>query len=150
MKIPHAIDSFFLEFQFPSESKNTRRTYKSALTKFLEFLTDTNSLTKDLSAINPSIVSIFGAWLISQGLSEYTQNIYESALRRALNFWRIKGWISFSSDTEKETSMAMRIKSKKGNFSGSSRVGRVPEDFGDRMADVVDSFPLPEENNRLQ
>jgi len=145
MKISPAIDSFFSEFQFPLESKNTRRTYKTALTKFLSYSKAFNLLSKDLSTIDPSIVSLFGAWLIAQGLTEYTQNIYESALRRALNYWRIKGWITFSSDTEKETRMAMRIKSKKGNFLVSSRVGRVPEDFGNRMAQVADALPLPEQ-----
>ena len=151
MKINQAIDSFFSEFQFPLESQNTRRTYKTALTKFIIYSKEANLLLKDLTSLDASIVSLFGAWLIAQGLSEYTQNIYESALRRALNFWRIKGWISFSSDVEKETRMAMRIKSKKGNFSGSSRVGRVPEDFGDRMAQIADSMPLPEKGriNRL-
>ncbi len=150
MNIPDAIDFFFSEFQFPSESKNTRRTYKTALTKFLEYSETVNLSSKDISTIDASIVSLFGAWLISQGLTEYTQNIYESALRRAINYWRIKGWISFSSDIEKETRTAMRIKSKKGNFAGSSRVGRVPEDFGNRMAQVVDSLPLPDGKFRLE
>jgi site-specific recombinase XerD len=150
VNIPQAIEVFFSEFQFPSESKNTRRTYKTALIKFLEYSKTVNLLSKDLSTIDPSVVSLFGAWLIAQDLSEHTQNIYESALRRALNYWRIKGWIAFSSDIEKETRQAMRIKSKKRNFSGSSRVGRVPEDFGNRMAAVVDSLPLPDEKFRLQ
>ncbi len=149
MKINQAIDSFFSEFQFPLESKNTRRTYKTALTKFSEYAKESNLLSRDLLSIEPSIVSLFGAWLLSQGLTEYTQNIYESALRRALNYWRIKGWIQFSSDIEKETRLAMRIRSKKGNFSASSRVGRVPEDFGDRMAQVADLNALPEKS-RLQ
>jgi site-specific recombinase XerD len=150
MYIPKAIDCFFVEFQFPTESKNTRRTYKSALVKFLLYIKEKHLLSKDLSTIDPSIVSLFGAWLVSLGLSVYTQNIYESALRRALNFWRIKGWISFSTDIEKETRLAMRIKSKKGGFTGSARVGRVPEDFGNRMADIVDSRQLPDNKFRLQ
>jgi site-specific recombinase XerD len=150
MNISDAIDVFFIEFQFPSESKNTRRTYKTALTKFLEYSNTSNLSSIDISSIDATIVSLFGAWLISKGLTEYTQNIYESALRRAINFWRIKGWISFSSDMEKETRTAMRIKSKKGNFTGSSRVGRVPEDFGNRMAEVVDSLPLPDEKFRQE
>ena len=149
LRISQAIKSFFSEFQFPLESKNTRRTYKTALTKFEEYAKQSNLLSTDLSFIDPSIVSLFGAWLIAQGLTEYTQNIYESALRRALNYWRIKGWITFSRDIEKETRMAMRIKSKKGGFSVSSRVGRVPEDFGDRMAQVVDSQSLSDKS-RLQ
>jgi site-specific recombinase XerD len=150
MHIAEAIDVFFSEFQFPLESKNTRRTYRTALTKFIDYSKTKNLLSKELTSIDPSIVSLFGAWLITQGLSEYTQNIYESALRRALNYWRIKGWISFSSDVEKETRTAMRIKSKKGNFAGSSRVGRVPEDFGNRMAKFADSIALPDGKFRLQ
>jgi site-specific recombinase XerD len=150
MDITHAIEIFFSEFQFPSESKNTRRTYKTALTKFSEYSISVKPPLKEISSFDPSVVSLFGAWLIARGLSEYTQNIYESALRRAINYWRIKGWISFSSDVEKETRSAMRIKSKKGNFAGSSRVGRVPEDFGNRMAQVADALPLPDEKFRLQ
>jgi site-specific recombinase XerD len=148
MKIIQAIDVFFSEFHFPSESKNTRRTYKTALNKFLIYAEEVHILMKEVSSLDSSIINRFGVWLIGKGLTEYTQNIYESALRRAVNFWRLKGWINFSNDNEKETRLAMRIQSKKKASAGSARVGRVPEDFGDKMAAVADSQPLPTEKNR--
>ncbi|MGB7537920.1 MAG: tyrosine-type recombinase/integrase [Anaerolineales bacterium] len=43
----------------------------------------------------------------------------------------------------------MRIQSKKKLSAGSARVGRVPEDFGDKMAATADSQPLPPLKNRL-
>jgi site-specific recombinase XerD len=150
MNIAEAINVFFSEFQFPKGSKNTRRTYKTALIKFQDYAKEIKIHTRDISSFDPSIINLFGAWLVAKGLTEYTQSIYESALRRAINFWRIKGWISFSSDNEKEIRVAMRINSKKGNLTGSSRVGRVPYDFGDKMAETADSLPLPEEKYRLQ
>jgi site-specific recombinase XerD len=140
--IQTAINSFFSEFQFPEDSKNTKRTYKTALKKFSEFSDEIGFLDHDTSTLDPSVISRFGAWLIQKGLTEYTQKIYESALRRAVNYWRIKGLVTFSSDEEKETRLAMRIHSKKKPNFGSSRVGRVPEDFGDRMAHTVDSIPV--------
>jgi site-specific recombinase XerD len=149
MKINAAVDVFFSEFHFPSESKNTKRTYKTALKKFLLFAKETHLLKEEVIILDPSIINRFGVWLIANGMSEYTQNIYESALRRAVNFWRMKGWINFSNDQEKETRLAMRIQSKKKHSGGSSRVGRVPEDFGDRMAAVADALPLPAGKNRL-
>jgi site-specific recombinase XerD len=149
MNIAEAVDIFFSEFQFPRGSKNTRRTYKTALNKFIWYAKEMKIHNREINALDPSIVSLFGSWLITKGLTEYTQNIYESALRRAINYWRVKGWITFSSDNEKEIRMAMRIKSKKGGLSGSSRVGRVPYDFGDKMAEVADALPLPEGTNRL-
>ncbi len=149
MKIIDAVDVFFSEFHFPSESKNTKRTYKTALKKFLIYAKDAHLLKEEVTSLDPSIINRFGVWLIGKGMTEYTQNIYESALRRAVNFWRMKGWITFSNDAEKETRLAMRIQSKKKHFGGSSRVGRVPEDFGDRMASVADSLPLPLEKNRI-
>jgi site-specific recombinase XerD len=149
MIISEAVHVFFSEFHFPSESKNTKRTYKTALKKFLLFAKETRILKEEVSSLGPSIVNRFGVWLIAKGLTEYTQNIYESALRRAVNFWRIKGWITFSNDEEKETRVAMRIQSKKKHSIGSARVGRVPEDFGDKMASTADSAPLPTGKNRL-
>ncbi len=149
MKIQQAVDVFFNEFHFPRESKNTKRTYKTALNKFLQYADDDHILMKDVSSLDSSIINRFGVWIIGKGLSEYTQNIYESALRRAVNFWRIKGWITFSNDEEKETRLAMRIQSKKKQSAGSARVGRVPEDFGDKMASIADSQPLPTGNNRI-
>jgi site-specific recombinase XerD len=149
MKIKQAVDVFFTEFHFPRESKNTKRTYKSALNKFLSYAEEVHILMKEVSSLDSSIINRFGVWLVGNGLTEYTQNIYESALRRAVNFWRMKGWINFSTDNEKETRLAMRIQSKKKDFAGSSRVGRVPEDFGDKMASIADSQPLPTEKNRL-
>ncbi len=144
-----AVDVFFSEFHFPSESKNTKRTYKTALRKFLLFAKETKLLKEEISNFDPSIVNRFGVWLSRKGMSEYTQNIYESALRRAVNFWRIKGWITFSNDEEKEIRLAMRIQSKKKQSAGSTRVGRVPEDFGDKMTATADSTPLPAGKNRL-
>ncbi|MBN1438903.1 MAG: site-specific integrase [Anaerolineales bacterium] len=149
MKIQDAVNAFFTEFHFPSESKNTKRTYQTALKKFLHYAKDARFLNEEVGTLDPSIVNRFGVWIIGQGMTEYTQNIYESALRRAVNYWRIKGWINFTSDDEKETRLAMRIQSKKRLFAGSSRVGRVPEDFGDRMAAVADSLPFPQNQNRL-
>jgi site-specific recombinase XerD len=133
LSIQEAVSLFFNEFQFPEGSKNTKRTYKTALKKFLDYCAVNRLSEKEVESIDPAIVSRFGAWLIQSGLTDFTQNIYESALRRALNFWRIKGLILFSSDEEKEARQAMRIQSKKKNRYISSRVGRVPEDFGDRM-----------------
>jgi site-specific recombinase XerD len=149
MNIQRSIDLFFSEFHFPRESKNTKRTYKTALKKFITFAREEKLLMKNISDLDPSIVARFGAWLINKGMTEYTQNIYESALRRAINFWRIKGLVSFSNDEEKETRLAMRIRSKKKHPLGSSRVGRVPENFGDRMAACADATPFPAEKNRL-
>jgi site-specific recombinase XerD len=149
MNVVEAVDVFFGEFHFPGESKNTKRTYKTALKKFIQFAKESKFLNEEISNMDTSVVNRFGVWLVTNGLTEYTQNIYESALRRALNFWRIKGWINFSSDEEKETRLAMRIRSKKKHSAGSVRVGRVPEDFGDRMAAVADSVPLPAAKNRL-
>jgi site-specific recombinase XerD len=148
MKIADAVSVFFEEFHFPRESKNTKRTYRTALKKFLLFADDIH-LKEEVSALDAAIINRFGVWLIAQGMSEYTQNIYESALRRAVNFWRMKGWIDFSTDEEKETRLAMRIHSKKHHSAGSARAGRVPEDFGDRMAATADSIELPPEKNRL-
>jgi site-specific recombinase XerD len=149
MKINDAVEVFFDEFHFPSESRNTRRTYKTALKKFLLYAGQAHLLMKEVSSLDPSIINRFGVWLIGIGMSEYTQNIYESALRRAVNFWRIKGWINFSNDNEKETRLAMRIQSKKKHAAGSARVGRVPEDFGDKMATTTDAELLPSSKNRL-
>jgi len=149
MNILEAVDVFFSEFHFPRESKNTKRTYKTALRKFLLYAKESGLLKEEISDLDASIINCFGVWLIEKGLTEYTQNIYESALRRAVNFWRVKGWIVFSNDEEKETRLAMRIQSKKKQSSGSSRVGRVPEDFGDKMAATVDAIPLPPEKIRL-
>jgi site-specific recombinase XerD len=150
MKMDKAVDVFFSEFHFPLESKNTKRTYKTALRKFLVYAKETHLINEEVSVLDASIVNRFGVWIVENGMTEYTQNIYESALRRAVNFWRMKGWIGFSNDAEKETRRAMRIQSKKRHSSGSARVGRVPEDFGDRMANVIDSQPLPSGgNNRI-
>ncbi|MBN2085937.1 MAG: tyrosine-type recombinase/integrase [Anaerolineales bacterium] len=149
MKIQQAVEVFFGEFHFPRESRNTRRTYQSALNKFLQYADDVHILMKEVSSLDSSIVTRFGVWLTGKGLTEDTQNIYETALRRAVNFWRIKGWIDFSNDEEKEARSAMRIQSKKKRSAGSVRVGRVPEDFGDKMAATADSQPLPPTKNRL-
>jgi site-specific recombinase XerD len=149
MKIAEGVDVFFSEFHFPRESKNTKRTYKTALRKFLIYAKEAHLLTEEVSSLDPSIINQFGVWLIGKGMTEDTQNIYESALRRAVNFWRIKGWITFSNDEEKETRLAMRIQSRKRHFLGSSRVGRVPEDFGDKMAATADSILLPPETQRI-
>ena len=91
MNIAEAINVFFSEFQFPKGSKNTRRTYKTALTKFQDYAKEIKIHTRAISSFDPSIINLFGAWLVAKGLTEYTQSIYESALRRAINFWRIKG-----------------------------------------------------------
>jgi site-specific recombinase XerD len=149
MLVDSAVDVFFSEFHFPSESRNTKRTYKTALRKFLLYAEEDGFLKEEISDLDPSIVNRFGVWLVSNGMTEYTQKIYESALRRAINFWRMKGWIAFSTDEEKEIRMAMRISSKKKRLTGSTRVGRVPEDFGDRMAATADTLPLSAAKNRL-
>ncbi len=149
MKIQPAIEVFFNEFHFPMESKNTKRTYKTALKKFIQYADEVHILMKDVSSLDSSIINRFGVWVVGKGMTEYTQNIYESALRRAINFWRMKGWINFSTDNEKETRLAMRIQSKKRQSGGSARVGRVPEDFGDKMATVADSEPLPPVGNHI-
>jgi site-specific recombinase XerD len=150
MNVNEAVELFFMEFLFPKDSKNTQRTYKTALIKFLQYAEEDHFIQNSVSTLNASVISRFGAWIIRQNLSEYTQNIYESALRRAINFWRIKGLISFSNDEEKDTRLAMRITSKKRGNSTSPRVGRVPEDFGDRMALEVDSIPILISYSRLQ
>lgn len=144
-----AVTIFFSEFHFPESSKNTKRTYRTALTNFLLYADTIGLSKKSVSILDPSIISLYGSWLIHQGMSECTQNIYESALRRAINFWRIKGWIEFSSDEEKEARVAMRIQSKKINLSVSSRVGRVPEDFGNRMLSIATSLFEKKPSGRL-
>lgn len=149
MKLVDAVPVFFNEFHFPRESKNTKRTYKTALNKFLLYAEEVRLLKEEVSKLDAAVITRFGVWLVSHGMSEYTQNIYESALRRAVNFWRMKGWIDFSTDEEKETRLAMRIQSKKHHSAGSARAGRVPEDFGDKMAATADSAELPAEKNRL-
>jgi site-specific recombinase XerD len=149
MKLSEAVPVFFSEFHFPRESKNTKRTYQTALRKFLLFAHETHILMEEVTSLDASIINRFGVWLVTHGMSEYTQNIYESALRRAVNFWRMKGWINFSTDEEKETRLAMRIQSKKRHSAGSTRVGRVPEDFGDKMAATADSTPLPDGKKRV-
>jgi site-specific recombinase XerD len=149
MIVSEAVEVFFSEFHFPSGSRNTKRTYRTALRKFLVFAEDKGFLNEEIHSLDPSIVNRFGVWLIANNLTEFTQKIYESALRRAINFWRIKGWINFSNEEEKETRMAMRIISKKKDAAGSVRVGRVPEDFGDRMAATADSISLSATSNRL-
>jgi site-specific recombinase XerD len=148
MIIKDAVDVFFQEFHFPTGSKNTKRTYRTALKKFLLYAAQARLLMEEVSSLDPSIINRFGVWLIGQGMTEDTQNIYESALRRAVNFWRVKGWINFSNDNEKETRLAMRIQSKKKHSAGSVRVGRVPEDFGDKMAATTDAELLPPSTNR--
>jgi site-specific recombinase XerD len=137
INLRNAIESFFEEFQFPDNSRNTKRTYKTALSNFLFYAEKMNVDKKPVSDLDSSIVSLYGSWLIHQGMSEPTQKIYESALPRAINYWRIKGWIDFTSDEEKQVRVAMRIQSRKSDLAVSSRVGRVPEDFGDRMLSIA-------------
>jgi site-specific recombinase XerD len=147
--IQNAISVFFSEFYFPESSKNTKRTYKTALNKFLFYVHEMDWDHILVSSMKPSVISQYGAWLIRQGMAEPTQNIYESALRRAINFWRIKGWIGFSSEEEKAVRVAMRIQSKKKPSSLSSRVGRVPEDFGDKMLATAESQATLVVSNRM-
>jgi site-specific recombinase XerD len=149
MKVDQAVNIFFSEFHFPRESKNTKRTYKTALKKFLFYAKESRLITEEITDLDASIITRFGVWLDRKGMSEYTQNIYESALRRAINFWRVKELIKFTSEEEKEIRMSMRIQSKKRHSAGSPRVGRVPEDYGDKMAAVADSQPLPPPGKRL-
>lgn len=147
--ISSGISSFFSEFHFPDGSINTKRTYKTALTNFLLYIHELNWDHLPISNLKPTIISLYGSWLIHHGMAEPTQNIYESALRRAINFWRLKGWIEFSSEEEKAARVAMRIQSKKRPSGLSSRVGRVPEDFGDRMLTVAVAHSDSTKANRL-
>jgi site-specific recombinase XerD len=149
VNIRDAVSAFFSEFHFPESSGNTKRTYQTAMKNFLQYIHELEWDRKSVSSLSPSIISQYGAWVIHNGKTEPTQNIYESALRRAINFWRLKGWIEFTNEEEKAARVAMRIQSKKKPTSLSSRVGRVPEDFGDKMLSVAASEAQLSGVNRL-
>jgi integrase len=60
-----------------------------------------------------------------------------------LDYWRFKGWISFSKDEEKSRRKLWEIASHKTIDHHSQRALHVPEDFGFRMIDAVNSIAFP-------
>jgi site-specific recombinase XerD len=83
-------------------------------------------------------------------MADHTVRIYSVAARRLLKYWRVKGWLQFSLEEEEENTSAMSIRTKReGSTLQSPRVGRVPEDFGERMVLAVDALILNEKSSPL-
>lgn len=62
--------------------------------------------------------------------SNATINLYETALQRMFQFWRVRNWLTFSEISQKEVSKASGITLSKKDRSFNRRASAVPEDFG--------------------
>jgi integrase len=82
-------------------------------------------------------------------MAEHTTRIYVVAAKRLLKYWRVKSWLGFSVEEEEENTSAMSIRTKrKVSVMHSPRVGRVPEDFGERMLRAALELAIPEKSSR--
>jgi integrase len=146
--ILNGVDSFFQEFYFPKESKNTKRLYKTAIKKFIVFLSDYYKSPSEqitIQSLQPAMMPAYLTWLDHHDMAEHTIRIYSVAAKRILKYWRVKEWLAFSMEEEQEHTSAMSIRTKRdGSVLFSPRVARVPEDFGTRMTKAVDDLVIPE------
>lgn len=62
--------------------------------------------------------------------SNATINLYETALQRMFQFWRVRNWLTFSEISQKEVAKASGITLSKKDRSFNRRASAVPEDFG--------------------
>jgi site-specific recombinase XerD len=138
--------SFFKEFYFPKDSKNTRRLYQTAISKFNIFLSEIFKLPAQkisISELPSSIIPTYLSWLDKNHMAEHTVRIYSVAARRLLKYWRVKGWLHFSLEEEEENTSAMSIHTKRDrSILQSPRVARVPDDFGERMVQATDALVI--------
>ena len=62
-----------------------------------------------------------------------TINLYETSVRHILEFWRVRGWLSFSEASQDEVIKASGTNHLHKNREINRRAGAVPEDFGTVM-----------------
>jgi site-specific recombinase XerD len=67
---------------------------------------------------------------IRKKYSNATINLYETALQRMFQFWRVRNWLTFSEISQKEVAKASGITLSKKDRSFNRRASAVPEDFG--------------------
>jgi len=101
-----------------------------------------------LSELHPTVLAEFLGWLKKderndhQGYSDSSIQVYLSAVRNLLKFWRTYELIRFSSDQENAAIEGSRTKVRKSPRSR-SLVNKVPEQFGETMLRQAASIPLP-------
>jgi len=101
-----------------------------------------------LSELHPTVLAEFLGWLKKnernnyQGYSDSSVQVYLSAVRNLLKFWRTYELITFSSDQENAAIEGSRTKVRKSTRSR-SLVNKVPEQFGETMLRQAASIPLP-------
>ena len=59
-----------------------------------------------------------------------TINLYETSVRHLLEFWRVRGWLSFSESSQDEAKKASGTNHQHKNREINHRASAVPEDFG--------------------
>ena len=101
-----------------------------------------------LSELHPTVLAEFLGWLKKdernghQGYSDSSVQVYLSAVRNLLKFWRTYELITFSSDQENAAIEGSRTKVRKSTRSR-SLANKVPEQFGETMLRQAASIPLP-------
>lgn len=76
----------------------------------------------------------------SPALKKYsvsTINLYETAIKRMLQFWRVRKWLSFSEISQNEVARASGTMHSKKDRSINRRASAVPEDFGRVMLETA-------------
>ena len=113
-----------------------------------------------LGELHPTVLAEFLGWLKKdernghQGYSDSSVQVYLSAVRNLLKFWRTYELITFSSDQENAAIEGSRTKVRKSTRSR-SLANKVPEQFGETMLRQAANIPLPSpasarKNLRLQ
>lgn len=166
--ITNAVESFFNEYDFEENGRNTRRAFELFARKFLRYIDEIDDLELDMPInILPSTISDdFDTWMQTaknagpgniglynckrfiEGYSITTRRKYFYRLSRLLRYWSYRGWLQFSPYEKILTRKALQIQRKgEGRFHVPTRSDRVPADFGDKMVKAAVSLLLPTEKD---
>ncbi len=108
-----------------------------------------------LADLHPTVLAEFLGWLKKderndhQGYSDSSVQVYLSAIRNLLKFWRTYDLISFSSDQENAAIEGSRTRVRKSSRSR-SLANRVPEQFAETMLREAMSVSLPSPEKRYK
>lgn len=165
--IQQAVERFFENFDFGKERSRTERSYRSGANVFLKFVDDHGalSLEQPLNTMTAPVVGDFDRWMREaehqgpgpragsqeekkrQGYSAATRQLYSAALKRMLQYWWYRDWLSFSEEDVDDARKATMVQSQRAPREASSRNASVPADFGDHMLATAEALPYPEDGS---
>lgn len=161
--ISEGIDIFLEKFEFHNSKNTQRAYSRAARLFYIFLcepngVSSTTGLcgASQLSDLPKTVLSDFLGWLHHRpyaadyrerprGMDEITPlpsgkayatatiNLYETSVRHILEFWRVRGWLSFSEASQDEVIKASGTNHQHKNREINRRAGAVPEDFGTVM-----------------